>query len=95
MRDGSGYLFHEYAILLLGARVMRTTVSIDDDLLAVARNMAEARSVSLGKVISELMRQGLATATVPEVRNGFPLFQVSRNARPITLEDVKKAEDDI
>jgi len=77
--------------------VMRTTVTIDDDLMAVARSLAREKSESLGSAISELVRRGL-NAT-PRVRrsarsSGFPVFSVPKGACPITLEDVRKAEDD-
>lgn len=76
---------------------MRTTLTIDDDLLAVAKNLAQANSESLGKAISDLARRGL-NAT-PRVRrrkcdSGFPVFSVPKGARPITLEDVRRAEDE-
>ncbi|MFO7534651.1 MAG: type II toxin-antitoxin system VapB family antitoxin, partial [Kiritimatiellia bacterium] len=35
---------------------MRTTLSIDDDLLAAARSLARAKSQSLGQALSELAR---------------------------------------
>lgn len=76
---------------------MRTTLTIDDDLLAVARSLAQAKAESLGKALSELARRGL-NAT-PRVRRshrdlGFPVFSVPKGAHPITLEDVRKAEDE-
>jgi hypothetical protein len=76
---------------------MRTTLTIDDDLVAAARSLARAKSESLGKAISELARRGL-NAT-PRVRrrtrgSGFPVFSVPKGAHPITLEDVRRAEDE-
>jgi hypothetical protein len=38
---------------------MRTTLSLDDDVLASARVLARQRGESLGAVISELARKGL------------------------------------
>jgi len=73
---------------------MRTTLSIDDDLLAAARSLARARSISVGAVISELARGGLKTAARARGKNGFPVFRVSSRARPLTLEDVRKIEDE-
>jgi hypothetical protein len=76
---------------------MRTTLTIDDDLLAAARSLARAKSVSLGKAISELARQGLnATPRVRrnKRRSGFPVFSVPEGAHLITLEDVRRAEDE-
>lgn len=74
--------------------IMRTTLTIDDDLLMAAKSLAQSRSVSVGKVISELARKGLQAPAQTRRKNGFPIFEVSKNARPITLEDVKKIEDE-
>lgn len=74
---------------------MRTTVAIDDDVLEAARRLAAARSQPLGKVVSELMRQGLAVrAAYSAGDSGFPTFQVRDDSPPITLEDVKRDEDE-
>lgn len=70
---------------------------MDDDLLAAARSLARSKGVSLGKAMSELARRGLeATPRVPRNPHdsAFPVFTVPRGARPITLEDVRRAEDE-
>ena len=73
---------------------MRTTLTIDDDVLLAAKSVAHAKSVSVGTAISELVRKGLG-ATVVETRNdGFPVFKVGPEAEPITLEHVKRQEDE-
>ncbi|MBP8803377.1 MAG: hypothetical protein U0T03_12825 [Xanthomonadales bacterium] len=38
---------------------MRTTLDIDDDLLAAAKELARRERKSAGQVVSELMRKGL------------------------------------
>ena len=73
---------------------MRTTVNLDDDVLRAARSLAHARSISLGAALSELVRTALTTTRAAKTRNGFPVFQVPQDAPPITLEDVKRWEDD-
>ncbi len=76
---------------------MRTTLTIDNDLLAAARSLARAQSLTLGQALSELARRGLsATARLSKGRRGagFPVFTVPRDAHPITLEDVHRAEDE-
>jgi len=73
---------------------MRTTLTIDDDLLDAARSLARSRSVPLGKVISELARKGMQASVRTRRKSNFPVFPVSSSARPITLEDVKKIEDE-
>ena len=77
---------------------MRTTLTIDNDLLAAARSIARARSVSLGQALSELARRGLADTSRLQrghQKSGFPVFTVPHNAHPITIEDVQRAEDEV
>jgi len=71
---------------------MRTTLDIDDGVLAAARAIAEAEHRSLGAVISDLARRGL----VPAQRSaqGFPMFEVSADAAPITPDMVDRALDE-
>ena len=74
---------------------MRTTVAIDDDVLDAARKLAAARDQPLGKVVSDLMRRGLSMRSqYPAGDSGFPLFQVREDSPPITLDDVKRDEDE-
>jgi hypothetical protein len=73
---------------------MRITLSIDDDVLEVARRLSEAEGKSLGQMISELVRRGLAQRPQVAAEEGFPLFSVSSGAKPITLEIVKRALDE-
>lgn len=69
---------------------MRTTLAIDDDVLEAARSLSEASGKSLGEVISELARCGLAPRP-QETDDKFPVFSASRGTRSITLEVVQKA----
>lgn len=71
---------------------MRTTVSLDDDILGQARAIARARRVPLGKVISELMRRGIELRLGD--RDGFPVFSVPEDVLTITSANVTAAEDD-
>jgi hypothetical protein len=73
---------------------MRTTLVIEDDVLDAARNLAEAAGKSLGEVISELARRGLAPGSQEAVDEGFPVFSLPPDAKPITLETVQKALDE-
>ena len=73
---------------------MRTTLSLDPEVLSAARKIATARSQSLGEVISELARRGLAGRAKTTSRKGFPVFQVSKDAPPLTLDDIRRDEDE-
>lgn len=73
---------------------MRTTLSIDPEVLSAAKRLAAARSQTVGQVISELARKGLGVRAAKARRGGFPVFRVSRNAPPLTPEDVRSGEDE-
>ena len=73
---------------------VRTTLSLDAEVLAAARRIAEARSQSIGQVISELARRGLEGRARVTTRKGFPVFRVPKGAAPISLDDVKRDEDE-
>ncbi len=74
---------------------MRTTLNIDDEILEAARSLASERRVSVGSVVSDLARRGLRQRTTSSARrNGFPLFAVSRDSTPLTLDRVNRHEDE-
>jgi hypothetical protein len=72
---------------------MRTTINIDDDVMDLARNLADARRVSVGKALSELARQGARMKTPSRVRNGFHMFDVAESAPRFGLADLRRAQD--
>jgi hypothetical protein len=58
----------------IGDGFMRTELDIDDDVLAIANQLAVAHNTTCGKVISALARQALSKPVVVadlSVRNGF------------------------
>lgn len=62
-------------------------------MLRAARAVAEAQRQPLGRVVSELVRRGLSAELPERERNGFPVFPVAEDARPIAPEDVARDED--
>ncbi|MEW9572168.1 hypothetical protein ABQJ54_10415 [Rhodanobacter sp. Si-c] len=73
---------------------MRTTLQLDEDVLAAARALAEQQGRTLGEVVSELARKGLAPAAAPQFRNGIRLMPVRLDAKPMTLEQINALRDD-
>ncbi len=75
---------------------MRTTLAIDDDVLAAAKHLAERERRSLGEVVSALARQGLSRSTrsTKTERNGIPLLPSRKAAVPVTLELVNQLRDE-
>jgi hypothetical protein len=53
---------------------VRTTLDLDADVLQAAKELAEARGTTAGKVLSELARKGLESPRAARVRNGVPLL---------------------
>ena len=75
---------------------MRTTLTIDDDVLAAAKGLAARQNKSIGEVISALTRQALKpTTTKPQTRNGVPLLAVRAGAAPGTPELVNQLRDEL
>ena len=70
---------------------MRTTITIDDDVLAVARVLADRTGCSLGSALSELARRGLKGVVSGEDDRQETGFAVAADAEPITSEDVYRA----
>jgi len=51
---------------------MRTTLDIDDDVLAAAKELAKAQNSTAGEVISELVRRALTSAADTEGGKAAP-----------------------
>jgi len=75
---------------------MRTTLDIDEDVLQAAKELAEFRGVTAGKILSDLARKALApTGPVPKVRNGVPLLPRRPAGAPLlTLKFVNELRDE-
>lgn len=76
---------------------MRTTLAIDDDVLAAAKHLADREKRTIGEVISSLARQGMAGRgkTARKVRNGIPLIAHPKDAKPVTIELVNQLRDEL
>jgi hypothetical protein len=72
---------------------VRTTLEIDDDVLAAARELAALERRSLGSVISELARRGLTPAQV-FFDASLPVIRLPAGSPPITPEMVRRALDE-
>lgn len=74
---------------------MRTTLDIDDDVLAAAEELASRQKTTAGKVISDLARQALthpADRNEPGYRSGLRLMP--RTEGIITPEMVERLLED-
>ena len=74
---------------------MRTTLDIDDAVLAAAKEIARARGQTTGMVISELARRGLESRRPAFYQyKHCPVFDVPANAEALTIQRVEAIVDD-
>ena len=73
---------------------MRTTLTIDDDVLLAARAIAEQERRTIGEVVSALARNALHRPKPPATRNGIPLLPISNPNAVVTLDIVNALRDE-
>ncbi|QNI86924.1 CopG family transcriptional regulator [Synechococcus sp. ROS8604] len=78
---------------------MRTTLQLDDDVLAAARVLARQRQSTIGDVISDLARQALSRSAdggvqnVLEQRSRLPQLPMKASGGVVDLELVNQLRD--
>lgn len=74
---------------------MRTTLTIDDDVLMATREIAQQEGVSISKVVSRLIREALTHQVDRETRNGVPIFPRQPKGQVVTLQLVNALRDEL
>ncbi len=75
---------------------MRTTLAIDDDILAAAKELAATEGRTAGEVISSLARKALLPTSSPaRTRSGVPLLPLRPDATPVTTELVRQLDEEL
>lgn len=75
---------------------VRTTLAVDDDVLAAAKEMAATKRKSVGEVISALVRRALRP--VPSngaARNGAPMLPVRLGTPRVTSVLVRQLSEEL
>lgn len=62
--------------------IMRTTISISDELLTAAKRRARERGQTLGSVVEDALRRELATVGEPSPRPSVPVLTRGTGPRP-------------
>lgn len=74
---------------------VRTTLTLDDDVLEAARELATLQRRSVGKVVSALARRSLSVPGAPSrVRNGVPLLPRRGGVR-VTSALVRRLDEEL
>lgn len=74
--------------------VMRTTVTLPDDVYRTVASLAALKKISLGGAIAELIREGGSPRVTVDTSGVFPTFNVPPGTKSFTIEDVLAAEDE-
>ncbi len=83
---------HHYITL----KIVRTTVTLDDDVYEAAMHLSRSSGERLGKVLSTLARRALNPESSQSRRSTrrFPVFDVPENAPVIPASRVQRAIDE-
>lgn len=73
---------------------MRTSITIDDDVLADVRDIARAEGRSLGAVVSDLLRRSLRPVSIRTDDDLPTFFDVPADAPMFGEKEVQSALDD-
>jgi hypothetical protein len=75
---------------------MRTTMDVDVDLLQAAKELAEVRGTTMGRVVSDLLRKALEPSRSVRVRNGVPVLPPRPAGAPRpTMKQVNALRDEV
>jgi hypothetical protein len=74
---------------------MRTTLSLDDDVLQEVKAYAKNRNVPIGKAVSDLVRRGLHAPLRTRIVNGFHVVDLPPDTPPVTAEHIAKLRDEL
>lgn len=74
---------------------MRLTISLDDDLYAAVKSLAQSEDLSMSAALNRLVRKAIYPVNeplaVPSVRNGIVVVE---GQEPITSEQVRRLEEE-
>ena len=73
---------------------MRTTLDLDEDIILAAKQIARRRGTTVGRVISECVREALQPKSGAKLRNGVPLFTPKKGAKKPHLDLVNQLRDE-
>ena len=71
---------------------MRTTLTLDEDVLELAARQAKLRGVSLGQTVSDLARRELSATTPAQAKDGLVMFHLPADSPKVTTDEVRRLE---
>lgn len=71
---------------------MRTTISLDDDVLEIVVRQSELSGDSLSKTVSDLLRRVLNAPAPSHQKNGLVIFKLPSDSPISTTKEVRRLE---
>lgn len=73
---------------------MRTTLTLDDDLVPLVKRYADDHSIALGKAVSNLVRRALTSPRPTRDADGIIVFDLSPDSPRVTAKRVRELESE-
>ncbi|HTP27560.1 MAG TPA: hypothetical protein VMK12_18145 [Anaeromyxobacteraceae bacterium] len=73
---------------------MRTTLTLEDDALELARQLARRKRTTLGRAVSELVRRAAQRPLPTSERQGLILIRLPERTTPVTAAAVDELLDE-
>ena len=74
---------------------MRTTLTLNDDALDLARKLARRKRVSLGEAVSELVRRGAQLPLPTMERQGLTVARLPKGSARVTAAAVEELLEEV
>jgi hypothetical protein len=74
---------------------MRTTLTLSDDALDLARKLAQRKRVSLGEAVSELVKRGAELPVPTMERQGLTVVRLPKGSARVTAAVVEELLEDV
>jgi len=72
---------------------MRTTLSLDDDVVEIVRDYAAVKNLSLGGAVSDLVRKGIEAPPTMRMENGLAVLVLPPDSPVVTTRHVRELLD--
>jgi hypothetical protein len=74
---------------------MRTTLTLSDDAIDIARRLARHKRMSLGEAVSELVRRGAEVPVATTERQGLAVVRLPRNSERVSAAAIEELLEEL
>jgi hypothetical protein len=74
---------------------MRTTLTLSDDAIDIARRLARHKRMSLGEAVSELVRRGAEVPVATTERQGLAVVRLPKNSERVSAAAIEELLEEL